>query len=229
MATVMESHDAFSSPDEMVPAILVQSCVDVLGVAGAGISMTGELRVPLAASNDLAVRAERLQTTLGEGPCLTATAAGVPLIANEQALATRWPMFSRELHSQTPFRSIASLPLRDLDQQGLAALDLYSTDPNAFNTAWLAQISRDVGDPTAALLFDRPVRELIDSAGPNLTNVSNRVQIWVAVGMVMERVNLVNADALAALRAYAFSHEATLEDVAEQITSGRLPPGSLLA
>ena len=79
---------------------------------GVGISLTGEVRIPLAATSTDAVTAEALQTTLGEGPCLTAAAHGTALVADATSMAATWPMFGAALTSGTPFRSVASVPLR---------------------------------------------------------------------------------------------------------------------
>ena len=59
----------------LVPTAVSVACAEVLGVDGAGLSLVGDLRVPLAASTPEVRRAEQLQTTLGEGPCLAAVAA----------------------------------------------------------------------------------------------------------------------------------------------------------
>ena len=50
---------------ELLPMVFVRAAVTVLPVAGAGLSMTNHLRVPLAASDEDVAAAERLQTTLG--------------------------------------------------------------------------------------------------------------------------------------------------------------------
>jgi hypothetical protein len=55
------------------------------------------------------------------------------------------------------------------------------------------------------------------------------MNVWVAVGLVLERTQFGNADALAALRAYAFEHQASLDDVAADLTSGKLQPQSVLS
>ena len=113
MAAVIDAHDAQASATEMLPMLLAQACVKVLHVTGAGVSITEEgLRLPLGASDAMAAHAEALQTTLGEGPCLDATATSEPLVADEASMAARWPMFHRELLTQTPFRSVASIPLK---------------------------------------------------------------------------------------------------------------------
>jgi hypothetical protein len=70
---VRQTYREHSADAELVPMVLCQACVQVLPVAGAGLSITDQLRIPLGASDEVVARAERLQTTLGEGPCLTAS------------------------------------------------------------------------------------------------------------------------------------------------------------
>jgi uncharacterized protein YigA (DUF484 family) len=50
---------------EALPTTLVESCRDLFELDGVGISLTEEVRVPLAATSVDAVTAEALQTTLG--------------------------------------------------------------------------------------------------------------------------------------------------------------------
>jgi hypothetical protein len=232
MSVVMSRLDVDTQADAVLPAVLAEACVTVLGVAGAGLSMTDELRVPLGASDDLVACAESLQTTLGEGPCLSATKAQRPLIANLDTMATQWPMFHRELVNQTPFRSIASLPLSSLDRQRLGALDLYSTEPDFFPAARVAEIGTDIADPMAAILFDAtmvsPHREATLSAWFTTPSAAARMNVWVAVGMIIQHTNRANADALAALRAYGFSRELTLEQVATELSTRQLDPEAVL-
>ena len=213
--------------------VLAQACVTVLGVSGAGVSLTdGQLRVPLGASDAVAAQAEALQTTLGEGPCLDATATSDSIIADEASMATRWPIFSSELLDVTPFRSVASLPLRSSDLLRFGALDLYSTDPEPQLGQSLDEVRSSIADPIAAILFDGP-----STAGPSGAlmpswtthpTFTRRMQVWTAVGMLIAHAGLSNADALAALRAYAYGHSASLDDVAEDITRKRLHPEALL-
>jgi hypothetical protein len=233
MSVVIKDYDAQTSAEDLLPAVLARACVTVLGVAGAGLSITDELRVPLGASDDLVARAERLQTTLGEGPCLSATAQREPLIADQDLMATRWPLFHRELLEQTPFRSIASLPLNSVNHQRLGALDLYSTDSHFVVPARVADITTKVADPIAAILFDAPTAPFergVDSSGwLTSPSATTRMNVWVAVGILIEYATLSNADALAALRGYAFSHDMTLDDVATEMSTKRLNPDTLLA
>jgi hypothetical protein len=70
--TVTEAFRTGGATADLLPLVFVRAAVSVLPVAGAGLSMTDHLRIPLAASDYDVVAAERLQTTIGEGPCLAA-------------------------------------------------------------------------------------------------------------------------------------------------------------
>jgi GAF domain-containing protein len=190
--------------------------------------------VPLGASDDEVSAAERLQTTLGEGPCLSAIAAGQPLIADLAAVAERWPMFHREFTAQTRFRSVASLPLRLPGQRPFGALDLYSTsaevDPFLINP----QVQVEITDQISAFLLDIPGTVSPRAGQPAVEQFANplaadRMTVWAAVGMVMAAVaGIDESQALALLRAYAFGRGATLEEVAQLITGKQVDPAEIV-
>jgi hypothetical protein len=210
---------------EMLPLVLVQACVAMLPIDGAGLSLTQELRVPLSATSELVTRAERLQTTLGEGPCLTVAGRREPLVADLAGIATGWPVFHHELLRQTPFRSVASLPLVMPDGHTLGAVDLYSRDASAAAFAVVPEIGGDVAAQMATFLMDSTswlAGSADDLAEDDSGAVTRRMNVWVAIGMVMERGVLTNVDALALLRASAFSRDVSLDDLAEQLTSREL-------
>jgi hypothetical protein len=143
-----------------LPTLLSQACVEVLPVDGAGISATQDLRVPLGSSGPVAALAERLQTTLGEGPCLTAVQTPLPLTAGLDTLRERWPVFASEFCARTPFRSVASLPLVPPGgRRRLGALDLYQTTAEPMDTALLFSVAAGVAGPAAAALAGAPVGE----------------------------------------------------------------------
>jgi hypothetical protein len=191
-----------------------------------------ELRVPLGASDELASRAERLQTTLGEGPCLTATSLTEPLVVNLAGMAEQWPLFERQIQLETPFRSIASLPLRSALVPAVGALDLYSCGADALNDLPLGEVCSEIGDQIGAMLFEAPSAAFQHGITLPLwlgsDSVSHRMNVWVAIGMLIEYGMVTNADALAALRAYAFGTDSTIDDVAERLTSEKLRPHALL-
>src|SRR3712207_9447995 len=73
----------------------------------------------------MAATAERLQFTVGSGPCLFAAQSGWPVFAVDPVLSRRWPAFHDLLVTHTPYRSLVALPLRD-ELTGLGVLSLYS-------------------------------------------------------------------------------------------------------
>jgi hypothetical protein len=218
---------------DLLPMVFVRAAVSVLSVAGAGLSMTDHLRIPLAATDESVVLAERLQTTVGEGPCLTAVTVGHPLVADLDTMAASWPTFHERFAAECPYRSIASFPLRATLGTYVGALDLYSTSPDTLSDHELDEVDAAVATPIASMLFrDAAVEEPDRSAVPawlGKESVNERMNVWVAVGMSMERLKLTNLDTLALLRGYAYAHGLTLDQVAHQVTDQGLQPDELLA
>lgn len=228
-----EAYGRQGATADLMPTVFAQACVDVLTVEGAGLSLTETLRLPLGSSDEMVARAEKVQTTLGEGPCLTATAMAQPLAVDLEAMAQRWPLFHREVVAHTPFRSVASIPFRVPSRSLAGALDLYSVMPQgAAAFATLAEINSGIVVPIASVLFEFPGDDHGDTyPRPNwLENdaAADRVNVWVAIGMLVEHARLESEDALSVLRAYAFSHGSTLDDVSLRLTSRELVPADVL-
>ena len=110
---------------ELLPVRLARACVEVLPVAGVGISMFGSsgMRIPVGASDDDAAAAERLQFTAAEGPCLDAHALARSVLATETLIAQRWPDFYTGLLARTPYRAVAAIPWPRI-LQGAGTVDL---------------------------------------------------------------------------------------------------------
>lgn len=231
-AAVTDSYSAAWASSEMIPMVLSQACVAVLPVAGAGLSLTDELRVPLGASSLDAAKIERLQTTLGEGPCLAATAHHEPFVADLSTIAARWPMFHHQMTTQTPYQSVVSFPLHSRQHSRVGALDLYFTTPTVTALDSLAEVTLNIADPIAAVVFDLPpsgaTQDLSLPPWLNTAPATDRMHVWIAIGMLIEHGGLTNADALAALRGYSFSHDTTLDDTAERLVAAQLSAQTVL-
>ena len=212
--------------------MLARACVAVLPVQGAGLGLVERLRVPLGGSDDEAVRAERLQTTLGEGPCLDAIEAGEAVAVDEPELARRWPAYHRALIRQTSFRSVASLPLRTPGHPPIGALDLYSDAPAVDAAARGAEVQTDVADQIGGLLLDAPLvragwtDEPVAAwlAGPG---VARRMEVWRAVGMVVHDLGTTQQGGLDLLRGFAVDAGSSLDAVAARLTAAELAPADL--
>ena len=231
-AAFLEAYVRRAQDPDVLPAVLSAACVEVLPVAGAGLSLIDVLRVPLGSSGPAVEVAERLQTTLGEGPCLSAVAAGEPLLADRRDIAARWPTFSCELFRQTPFRSVASLPLSTAGDPPFGALDLYSTAPQIQGSLVDEQVRADVVAQIVELLRAAPMTAASWTSEPVAVwlggaSVNRRMEVWAAVGMVMNTTGLGQEDALSLLRGYAFGHQTTLDEAAQQLLDHQLDPALL--
>lgn len=214
---------------------LTRATVQLLPVDGAGLcTVAGDLRLPLGTSTAAVETAEELETTLGDGPCLAAALTRAPCLADLPDLLRRWPLYGQELTRQTPYRSAAAIPLLTPQGQVFAALDLYAEEPRLSGRLDLDEVASEVGASLGALLDVclRPVRDAVEDAVlPEWYEdaTARRLDVWVAIGIVMARDDQLGADALSLLRGYAYSHDRSLDDVAEDVVLGRLQVQHLMS
>jgi hypothetical protein len=211
---------------ELLPERLARACAEVLPVDGAGISLffASDRRLPLGASDDQAAQAERLQFTVGEGPCLTAHASGRPVVAHEAEIRFRWPAFHDELVTRTAVRDIISLPLAD-ETRGFGALDLYLVPPNDIRVVTLAD-ALAVASEVVSVFFSRAGRADRGQEGPawlDAPAAERRSLVWQAMGFVNAGLEISSADALALLRAHAYAEGLELDDLAAKVLSRQVP------
>src|SRR5580698_4804173 len=76
---------------------LVERIVEVMPVDGAGVALISPGGSPryIAASNGVAMHHERLQSDLGQGPCMDAYASGHPVCVEDTREDTRFPEFTQ--------------------------------------------------------------------------------------------------------------------------------------
>ncbi len=232
MATQQEFVDALSAAQagndapELLPVHLARAVAETLGVPGAGLSIHGraDRRTPLGASSEDAATAERLQFTAGSGPCLDAARSGWPVFAVETLLDQRWPAFHELLVTRTPFRTVIALPLQG-ELRGIGGLDLYLDDPSG-----VVALDAFEALATASLVSDQLAHAAAwstwtEGGGPAWMDspaARRRAQLWMAMGMVSEALQLSTPDALAVMRSVAFTTDRDVDDLAQDIASGRL-------
>lgn len=215
---------------EMLPLRLVRAAAQVLPVAGAGLSVffSADRRLPLGGSDPAAGTAERLQFTVGEGPCLTAHSTGSPVLADEDELRTRWPVFHDALVARTRIRGIISLPLHG-GLQDIGSLDLYVEPPGSVRDLGLAdalEVTTALSDAFAAAM-DREPRSEFGPAWLDAPAAGRRALVWQAVGFVSIGLELDSADALTLLRAQAYGTNRDLDEVAQAVLEDRLSLAAL--
>lgn len=211
---------------ELVPERLARAAAQVLPVDGAGLSLffTSGRRLPLGASDDESAVAERLQFTVGEGPCLSAHAAGRPITADEATIRLRWPAFYEELSARTAIRGVISLPMED-EFRGFGAVDLYLAAPGDVRAVSLAD-ALDVVAEVAAVFRATNRRASPRADGPawlDAPSAERRSLVWQAMGFVNAGLGICSADALELLRAHAYGEGMDLDEVAARVVARELP------
>ncbi len=224
------SPPTLDGPD-LLPARLARACAAALRIDGAGLSLhVGVLRTPIGASDAETAHAERLQFTVGDGPCLRANDNGAVIAFSLEDIARNWPQLWASLLNETTFRGVLSVPLPP-PMGPLVVLDLYVRDP-ATLTALKRTDIHDVALATTeelALTVTGPEFPDDGSSWLDGPDAQRRARVWQAMGLVGIALGLDASDAIATMRASAISTGRVVDDVAEDIVAGRLVPGELRA
>jgi hypothetical protein len=232
-AVATEEQPTGDAEGHLLPRRLARAVVRVLPVDGAGLCVLADpaRRVPLGGSSAEAELAERLQFTVGSGPCLQAWRTGHPVFAVEADLRVRWPAYADLLLSGTPYRGVVSLPVPR--PRGVAgAMDLFFTDP-AGVAAMDVFDALAVVDLVVAAVGDAAVGSAGTAAeGPDWLSsppAVRRAAVWHAVGVTSMTLARDTADSLALLRAHAWGTGSSVDAVAADLLGGRLAVDDLLA
>jgi diguanylate cyclase (GGDEF)-like protein len=143
---------------------LVLRIVDVLSITGAGVTLIVPPDAPryVAASDSSALAFEKLQTELGEGPCLDAYRTRHPVLVGDLEHDRRFPAFDPRA-SAIGLRAVFTFPLCH-GTRCLGALDLYRDEPGELS-ALEAGSAQTLADVAAAYLVNAQARsDLRDSS-----------------------------------------------------------------
>ncbi|HEV7189399.1 MAG TPA: GAF domain-containing protein [Blastococcus sp.] len=232
-AALAEVTDPALAGPELLPVRLAMACARTLAVEDAGLSFVdaSQQRLPLGASSAVAEVAERLQFTVGTGPCMTAQETRQPVFAVEVELRRRWPVFTELLVGATPFRAIVALPLQPA-LAGAGAIDLYFRDSAAVPSLDVFE-ALAVGELVTSALSDAAVWSAWSPAeGPEWLHgpiPQRRAAVWEAIGKVSVDLEVSAPDALTLLRAHAYAEALTVDDAAGELLAGRLRADDLVA
>jgi GAF domain-containing protein len=137
---------------------LVERIVEVLPVTAAGVTLISAGMAPqyIAASDKNALRFERLQTKIGEGPCLSAFELGEAVAVPDLATERRYPQFGPAAVA-AGLAAVFTFPLRHGDGC-LGALDLYRNTPGLLTPGDM-EAAQTLADVAAAYLLNAQSRE----------------------------------------------------------------------
>jgi GAF domain-containing protein len=213
--------------DTWTPARLFEEFPAIAGVTGAGVMlMSGDVhRGSLSASDEVSRLMEELQYTFGEGPCVDAyrqdRIVAEPDLADP--LAGRWLAFGPAA-LQAGIRAVFGFPLQ-VGAVRLGALNLYRDRPGPLSGEQHADTVVLAGVAAHWVLQTQAEAD----PGALATELENGVDLHFAVhnaaGIVSVQEGISVADALIRLRAFAFTNDRLLTDVARDVIARRLRLG----
>ncbi|MGI5456385.1 GAF domain-containing protein [Streptomyces sp. CA-249302] len=208
---------------EDVPGRLCRLAARLLPVDGASVSLRSDgISVRIGASGEAAARLAEVQATLGDGPCVTASRTGEPVLAGDLTAGRdvrRWPVFAQQA-TAAGVQAAYSVPLGPA-ADCVGTLDLYRDTPGEFTEDALRVALLVAGVMTVALM-ELPWDENGEgTAALWLEDLATDHEIHQATGVVMAQLGVGADVALARLRARAFARDRTVTEVARDVVARR--------
>ena len=208
-------------------ARLCGACAGIVGVNGAGVMlMSGDIpRGSLCTTDDVSQLIEELQYTLGEGPCVDAYQQDQVVAEPDLAdpVTRRWPAFTPPA-LQAGVRAVFGFPLR-AGTVRLGALNLYRDLPGPLTGDQHAD-ALVVADVAARWVLEAQAGAPVDMVAEELeVSADFHFAVHNAAGIVSVQEGISVTEALIRLRAFAFSSDRPLADVAQDVISRRLRLG----
>jgi hypothetical protein len=218
LAALSAGGDGWSS------ARLCGACPQIVGVSGAGVMlMSGEIpRGSLCTTDGVSELIEDLQYTLGEGPCVDAYQQDQVVAEPDLAdpAVSRWPAFAPPVLA-AGVRAVFGFPLR-AGTVRLGALNLYRDAPGPLTGEQHAD-ALVVADVAARWVLEAQAGAPPDTVAGELESGADfHFVVHNAAGMVSVQAGISVTEALIRLRAFAFSHDRPLADVAGDVVARRL-------
>jgi hypothetical protein len=200
---------------------LCRAAAQALPAIGVGVSLISDTghQVTFATSGPTFEKIEELQFTMGEGPCVDAFASRTPVLSPDLSqCVARWPGYAPAVLDEG-VRAVFAFPLQ-IGAARMGALDVFRETAGALPTLSL-NLALAFAEVAMATLLDAQNR-----AGP-IPSVPEqaldaRFELYQAQGMVMIQLGVGLPEAMARLRAYAYTNDRVLSDVAEAVIRGQL-------
>jgi len=208
-------------------AHVCEAAVAGVGVDGAGVTVmvSTTVRDTLHATDPVAGDLEEWQLTFGQGPCVDAFNDGGPVLVVDLGspdYSARWPAFTPAA-LDSGAQAVFALPLQ-VGAIRLGVLDLYRTRPGPLSAHELAD-ALAFADAAGMLLLDGAAGtqpDTADLAWQRDDPTAHQAQVHQATGMILVQLGVSAEAAFARLRAYTYSSDRRLGDVARDVVERRL-------
>lgn len=220
MATVATELLSEQSESLTVRSVVMRAVELIPGAESASISVRTRRgrHQTLDATDDLALQADQLQQSLGEGPCLDSLQQADWFRSRCVRVDPRWPVWGPKAAELGVSSILSVLAFSGSEPRG--ALNLYSRREAAFD---------DRDDFDMALVYAIHASNALSAArlvdGLRVA-VGSRHLIGVAQGIVMERLGLTSSQAFSLLQRVSSTTNTKLHEVARNIVETREVPTS---
>jgi len=201
---------------------LTDRTVEILGAAGAGVSLVdddGKLRF-VSATGEHTATVERVQEECQMGPCIEAHLSGSPVLVVDVADTEGWPLY-RTTAVGAGLRAVAGIPMH-IQHFRLGSLNIYDDKVRQWSTDDV-EVAQALADMASSLVVNaRQLEEHRRLAGQLQHALDSRVVIEQAKGSIARDLGISVDQAFGRLRDYARSHNRKLHDVARQALDGTI-------
>ena len=203
-------------------AALTTLATQVPGAQDAGITQVknGHFET-LAATSDLAERTDAIQYELTSGPCVDAVLEKAIFRTGDLRRDPRWSEFGARASRETGVLSMLSIRLfLETDAKLLVGLNMYSTEPDAFD---------EDAETIGILLATHGTLAVAGVAAREQVNnlniaLESRTEIGIAMGILMAQHQITRQDAFNALRVSSQYTGRKLHDLATEVAETGLLP-----
>ncbi|KFU75833.1 ANTAR domain-containing protein [Amycolatopsis lurida] len=201
---------------------ICELCVTELAVSGAGMSvMTGSLtdgtQNLVHSTGGVGKHLEDLQLTVGEGPSVDAfVSGGAVLVPDLDAEHGRWPAYAPGA-AGLGVAAVFSFPLQ-VGAARLGVLDLYRTTAGSLSAPRLSGALTLAEAGTVALLDDADAAQGARLLGQG----ESHSVVHQATGIVTVQLGVSLQEAFIRIRAYAYAHHLSLNEVGGRIVRREL-------
>lgn len=179
-------------------------------------------RASAAFSDERGRLLDEIQNDFGDGPCLHAAREQVTVHVSDLSSEPRWPEYVAALRANG-VSSVAAVPF-NLESDGLAALNLYATHPDALNAQTVAAAEEYARRAAKSLRLAVRFSVRDDNAADLKAALESRTIIDLAVGIIMGQNRCRQHEAFTILRAASGRSHIKLRSLAAQIVASMGEP-----
>lgn len=214
-----------STPKEMYAAICVAATLIVPGCDHASLMICRDGAYSTgAATDDVAHMIDELEQAFVDGPCLVAIEKRTAQIESDLTVGSRWPALTARVIDESPVRGAIGVRL-PVDSAKIAALNLFSDTPNAFEKT---SVERAKVLAAFATVATNAAARGEDVAALRRGLSTNRT-IGKAIGMLMVQNGVSDDDAFNMLRRTSQGSNVKVVDIAAKVVSGATTMDELAA